>query len=50
VIPANQVPAALADGDWPIQASIGGAQSASGVVLSVKHQRWNTLLYLHSRI
>jgi uncharacterized protein (TIGR03437 family) len=34
---AIQVPATLADGDWPIVASIGGVQSASGIVLSVKH-------------
>jgi uncharacterized protein (TIGR03437 family) len=34
---AIQVPATLADGDWPIQASAGGAQSASGVILSIKH-------------
>jgi uncharacterized protein (TIGR03437 family) len=34
---AIQVPATLADGDWPIQASVGGVQSASGVILSVKH-------------
>jgi uncharacterized protein (TIGR03437 family) len=33
---AIQVPATLADGDWPVQASIGGAQSAGGMVLSVK--------------
>ena len=34
---AIQVPNALADGDWPIQASISGLQSPSGTVLSV-HQ------------
>jgi uncharacterized protein (TIGR03437 family) len=34
---AIQVPNTLADGDWPIQVSIGGTQSPSGVVLSV-HQ------------
>ena len=34
---AIQVPASLANGDWPIQASIGGAVSPAGVVLSV-HQ------------
>ena len=27
----------LADGDWPIQASIGGALSPAGIVLSVAH-------------
>jgi uncharacterized protein (TIGR03437 family) len=32
---AIQVPTTLADGDWPIQASIGGAQSPTGVVLSI---------------
>lgn len=34
---AIQVPAQLADGDHPIQASIGGIQSPSGSVLSVKN-------------
>jgi len=34
---AIQVPESLPDGDWPIQATIGGAQSPTGVVLSV-HQ------------
>jgi len=34
---AIQVPASLADGDWPIVATIGGVQSPTGVVLSV-HQ------------
>ena len=34
---AIQVPSTLADGDWPIQASIGGALSPTGVVLSVAH-------------
>lgn len=34
---AIQVPASLADGDWPIQASIGGVQSPAGAILSV-HQ------------
>ncbi len=33
---AIQVPASFADGDYPIQASIGGVQSPSGVVLSVR--------------
>jgi uncharacterized protein (TIGR03437 family) len=33
---AVKVPGSLTDGDWPIQASIGGVQSPSGVVLSVK--------------
>jgi uncharacterized protein (TIGR03437 family) len=32
---AIQVPNSLADGDWPIVASIGGVQSPSGVILSV---------------
>ena len=31
---AIQVPATLADGDWPIVATIGGVQSPAGVVLS----------------
>jgi uncharacterized protein (TIGR03437 family) len=34
---AIQVPTTLADGDWPIQASIGGTQSPTGVVLSIAH-------------
>lgn len=34
---AIQVPTSLADGDWPIVASIGGVQSPSGVILSVHH-------------
>ena len=33
---AIQVPASLADGDWPIQASIGGTQSPTGTVLSIQ--------------
>lgn len=33
---AIQVPPALADGDWPIQASIGGVTSPAGSVLTVK--------------
>lgn len=32
---AIQVPLSLLDGDWPIQATIGGVQSPTGVVLSV---------------
>ena len=32
---AIQVPASLGDGDWPIVASIGGAQSPAGTILSV---------------
>jgi uncharacterized protein (TIGR03437 family) len=34
---AIQVPASLADGDWPIVASTGGVSSPSGMVLSVQH-------------
>src|SRR5437879_6084481 len=34
---AIQVPSTLADGDWPIQATISGVSSPSGVVLSVHH-------------
>ena len=34
---AIQVPASLADGDWPIVATVGGVLSPSGVVLSVQH-------------
>ncbi|MBI2690243.1 MAG: hypothetical protein HYX27_28385 [Acidobacteria bacterium] len=33
---AIQVPPSLADGDWPIIATIGGASSPSGVMLSVR--------------
>ena len=34
---AVQVPASLADGDWPIQALVGGVSSPAGTVLSVHH-------------
>ena len=34
---AIQVPTSLADGDWPIVATVGGVSSPSGVVLSVQH-------------
>ncbi len=34
---AIQVPTTLADGDWPILASIGGATSPTGIVLSIAH-------------
>jgi uncharacterized protein (TIGR03437 family) len=34
---AIQVPSTMADGNWPVQASIGGVKSPSGVVLAV-HQ------------
>jgi uncharacterized protein (TIGR03437 family) len=34
---AIQVPSTLADGDWPIQASIGGVKSPAAIVLSVAH-------------
>jgi uncharacterized protein (TIGR03437 family) len=34
---AIQVPAKLGDGDWPIQASIGGAASPAETVLTVHH-------------
>jgi uncharacterized protein (TIGR03437 family) len=34
---AIQVPSSLADGDWPIQATIGSIQSPTGTILSV-HQ------------
>lgn len=34
---AIQVPTSLADGDWPIVASAGGASSPAGVLLSVRH-------------
>jgi uncharacterized protein (TIGR03437 family) len=33
---AIQVPATLTDGDWPIQAMIGGVTSPTGSVLSVQ--------------
>ena len=33
---AIQVPLSLADGDWPIQATIGGVASPAGVVLTVQ--------------
>jgi uncharacterized protein (TIGR03437 family) len=34
---AIQVPTTLADGDWPIQATIGGTLSPAGTVLSIAH-------------
>ncbi len=34
---AIQVPSTLSDGDWPIQARIGGTSSPSGSVLSIAH-------------
>ena len=34
---AIQVPGTLADGDWPIQATIGGVASPAGTILSVHH-------------
>ena len=34
---AIQVPNTLADGDRPIQASLGGALSPTGIVLSIAH-------------
>jgi len=34
---AIQVPASLADGDWPIQAMISGVLSPAGTILSVHH-------------
>jgi uncharacterized protein (TIGR03437 family) len=34
---AVKVPASLTDGDWPVQASIGGVQSPAGTILTV-HQ------------
>jgi uncharacterized protein (TIGR03437 family) len=34
---AIQVPATLGDGDWAIQATIGGVQSPAGTILSVHH-------------
>jgi uncharacterized protein (TIGR03437 family) len=33
---AIQVPSSMADGNWDVQASIGGVKSPSGVVLAVK--------------
>ena len=33
---AIQVPATLADGDWPIQAAIGGVQSPAGILITVQ--------------
>jgi uncharacterized protein (TIGR03437 family) len=33
---AIEVPASLADGDWPVLAAIGGVESPTGVVLSVR--------------
>jgi uncharacterized protein (TIGR03437 family) len=34
---AIQVPTTLADGDWPIQATIGSVASPAGTILSVHH-------------
>jgi uncharacterized protein (TIGR03437 family) len=34
---AIQVPGSLADGDYPIQATIGGFQSPAGTLLTVQH-------------
>jgi uncharacterized protein (TIGR03437 family) len=34
---AIQVPPGLADGDWYVQATLGGVQSPSGAILSVQH-------------
>jgi uncharacterized protein (TIGR03437 family) len=34
---AIQVPDTLADGDWPVQVSIGGVTSPKGVILAVQH-------------
>ena len=34
---AIQVPSSIADGDWPIQANIGGVSSPAGTILSVHH-------------
>jgi uncharacterized protein (TIGR03437 family) len=34
---AIQVPASLADGDWPIVATAGGVSSPTGALLSVRH-------------
>ena len=33
---AIQVPSSMADGDWPVEATIGGVQSPSGAVLTVQ--------------
>jgi uncharacterized protein (TIGR03437 family) len=33
---AIQVPLSLADGDWPVQAMIGGVVSNAGALLTVK--------------
>jgi uncharacterized protein (TIGR03437 family) len=33
---AIQVPSSIPNGDWPIQATIGGVQSPAGVLLSVQ--------------
>ena len=38
---AIQVPSTLADGDWPIQATIGNIASPAGTILSVHHKREN---------
>ena len=32
-----QIPSSMADGDWPVQVSIGGATSPLGVILTVQH-------------
>ena len=34
---AIQVPNSLGDGDWPVQATIGGVTSPAGALLTVKH-------------
>lgn len=34
---AIQVPATLADGDWPLVATVGGVQSPDGIILTVQH-------------
>jgi uncharacterized protein (TIGR03437 family) len=34
---AIQVPGSLADGDWPVQAAIGGVPSPSNLTLSIRH-------------
>ena len=34
---AVKVPGSLTDGDWPVQASIGGVQSPAGTILTVHH-------------
>ena len=34
---AVKVPTSLTDGDWPVQASIGGVQSPAGTILTVHH-------------